>query len=110
VRFARSRQLCPDSGDTKATGDSDGRTARIWPWLAAVIRRHRHVRLNVFSDLGGAGVSVVNGVIVKVRKGVGTYDGDELAARSAFQRGFLTTLRQHPDLGAAALYPFLVST
>jgi hypothetical protein len=70
----------------------------------------RHVRLNVFSDLGGAGVSVVNGVIVKVRKGVGTYDGDELAARAAFQRGFLTTLRQHPDLGATALYPFLVST
>jgi hypothetical protein len=69
-----------------------------------------HVRLNVFSDLGGAGVSVVNGVIMKVRKGVGTYDGDELAARAAFQRGFLTTLRQHPDLGAAALYPFLVST
>ena len=69
-----------------------------------------HIRLNVFSDLGGAGVSVINGTIVKIRKGVGTYDEDELAARAAFQRGYLTALRRHPDLGAAALYPLLVST
>ncbi len=69
-----------------------------------------HIRLNVFSDLGGAGVSVINGTIVKVRKGAGTYDEDELADRAAFQRGFLTTLRQHPGLGGAALYPALAST
>jgi hypothetical protein len=69
-----------------------------------------HIRLNVFSDLGGAGVSVINGTVVKVRKGAGTYDEEELADRVAFQRGFLTALRQHPDLGGAALYPFLVST
>jgi|CZLB01.1.fsa_nt_gi hypothetical protein len=69
-----------------------------------------HVRLNVFSDLGGAGVSVINGTVVKVRKGVGTYDEEELGARAAFQRGFLTALRRHPDLGATALYPLLVST
>ncbi|HUY44575.1 MAG TPA: hypothetical protein VMV92_02440 [Streptosporangiaceae bacterium] len=66
-----------------------------------------HIRLNVFSDLGGAGVSVINGTVVKVRKGAGTYDEEELAARAAFQRSFLTGLRRHPDLGAAALYPLL---
>jgi len=68
-----------------------------------------HLRLNVFSDLGGAGVSVINGTIVKVRKGVGAYDEEELAARTHFQHGFLTALRRHPDLGATALHPFLVS-
>jgi hypothetical protein len=68
-----------------------------------------HLRLNVFSDLGGAGVSLINGTIVKVRKGVGAYDQEELAARAHFQRGFLTALRRHPDLGATALHPFLVS-
>lgn len=68
-----------------------------------------HLRLNVFSDLGGAGVSLINGTIVKVRKGVGAYDEEELAARTHFQRGFLTALRRHPDLGATALHPFLVS-
>jgi hypothetical protein len=44
------------------------------------------------------------------RKGAGTYDESELAARAAFQRGYLTALRRHPDLGTAALYPLLVST
>jgi hypothetical protein len=57
-----------------------------------------------------AAVSVINGTVVKVRKGAGTYDEQELAARAVFQRGFLTALRRHPDLGATALYPFLVST
>lgn len=69
-----------------------------------------HIRLNLFCDLGGAGVSVINGTIVKIRKGADTYDESELAARAAFQRGCLTALRRHPDLGAAALYPPLVST
>lgn len=55
-------------------------------------------------------MSVINGTVVKVRKGVGTYDEEELGARAAFQRGFLAALRRHPDLGATALYPLLVST
>lgn len=62
------------------------------------------------SGLGGAGVSVINGTIVKVRKGAGTYDQSELAARAVFQRGFLTALRCHPEHGTAALYPVLAST
>ena len=69
-----------------------------------------HIRLNVFSDLGGAGVSVINGVMVKIRKGVGIYDEEELAARASFQRGFLTALRRDPALGETALYPVLWST
>jgi hypothetical protein len=68
-----------------------------------------HVRLNLFSDLGGAGVSVINGVIVKIRKGVGTLTGDELAARRTFQRDYLTALRCHPELGQQALYPTIAS-
>jgi hypothetical protein len=65
---------------------------------------YAHVRPNVFSDLGGAGAAVIDGTVVKVRKGAGTYDRAELAARESFQRGFLEALRRHP-LGAAALYP-----
>lgn len=53
---------------------------------------------------------MLNGTVVKVRKGVGAYDDNELTARATFQRGFLTELRRHPELGAAALYPFLAST
>jgi hypothetical protein len=68
-----------------------------------------HVRINVFSDLGGAGVSVINGTVVKIRKGVGVYDEPELAARAAFQRDFATALRRHPEHGSAALYPQLAS-
>lgn len=64
-----------------------------------------HVRANVFSDLGGAGVSVINGIVVKIRKGVGVYDEEEFAARGAFQRDFLTVLRRHPEHGGTALYP-----
>lgn len=67
------------------------------------------IRINVFSDLGGAGASVIDGTIVKVRKGIGVYDEEELAARETFQRCFLTALRRHPELGEAALYPMLVS-
>src|ERR1017187_4295757 len=96
-----------------------GRTTHVYPLAdlaySVCFSEHHgelfaHIRLNVFSDLGGAGVSVINGTVVKVRMGAGTYDEEELAERAAFQRGFLTTLRQHPDLGGAALYPFLVST
>jgi hypothetical protein len=96
-----------------------GRTTHVYPLAdlaySVCFSEHHgqlfaHIRLNVFSDLGGAGVSVINGAVVKVRKGAGTYDEEELAERAAFQRGFLTTLRQHPNLGGAALHPFLVST
>jgi hypothetical protein len=68
-----------------------------------------HVRANVFSDLGGAGVSTINGTVVKIRKGVGVYDEGELAARDAFQRDFVTALRRHPEHGGTALYPQLAS-
>jgi hypothetical protein len=68
-----------------------------------------HVRVNVFSDLGGAGVSVIDGTVVKIRKGVGVYDEEELAARDAFQRDFVTALRRHPEHGGTALYPQLAS-
>ena len=68
---------------------------------------YAYIRLSVFSDLGGAGVSVIDGTVVKVRKGVGNFDLVELAARAAFQHGFLTWVRMDPDLGAAAFYPAL---
>jgi len=38
-------------------------------------------------------VTIVNGVIVKVRRGPGVMDGRELAARAAFQRGYLDRLQ-----------------
>jgi hypothetical protein len=94
------------------------RTTHVYPLAdlaySVCFSEHRgdlfaHIRLNVFSDLGGAGVSVVNGTIVRIRKGAGTYDENELAARAAFQRGYLTALLRHPDFGAAALYPLLAS-
>ncbi|MGH3318768.1 MAG: hypothetical protein ACRDN9_01080 [Streptosporangiaceae bacterium] len=92
------------------------RTTHVYPLAglaySVCFSEHRgdlfaHVRLDVFSDLGGAGASIVNGVVVKIRKGVGTYDEEELAAREAFQCDFLRALRRHPRLGGAALYPLL---
>jgi hypothetical protein len=110
--------LLADTGFYAAPRNRD-RTTHVYPLAdlaySVCFSEHHgqlfgHIRLNVFSDLGGAGVSVINGTIVKVRKGAGTYDEEEFAARAAFQRDFLTALRRHPDLGATALYPFLVST
>ncbi|MFF2134161.1 hypothetical protein ACFVW1_54470 [Streptomyces olivochromogenes] len=65
-----------------------------------------HLRTNVFSDLGGAGISIIDGVIVKTKKGVGDMRVDEIAARSAFQVDFLHRLHHHP-LAARALFPRL---
>jgi hypothetical protein len=113
--------LRPDIlADTRSLADPRNRdlTTHVYPLAdlaySVCFSEHQgqlfaYLRVNVFSDLGGAGVSMVNGTIVKVRKGVGIYDQKELAARTAFQRGFLTTLRQHPEHGAAALFPALVS-
>ncbi|MGH8884409.1 MAG: hypothetical protein ACRDYX_04405 [Egibacteraceae bacterium] len=72
-------------------------------------RLYAYVRLNVFSDLGGAGVSVIDATVVRIRKGVGTVSDGELAARQAFQRGYLARLRCHPELAERALYPTLAS-
>lgn len=65
-----------------------------------------HVRTNVFSDLGGAGISIIDGVIVKTKKGVGDMRVDEIAARTAFQAEFLHRLHHHP-MAARALFPRL---
>lgn len=45
----------------------------------------------------------------KIRKGVGVYDEEELAARDAFERDFVTALRRHPEHGDTALYAHLAS-
>ncbi len=65
-----------------------------------------HLRTNVFSDLGGAGISIIDGVIVKTKKGVGDMRPDEIAARGAFQADFLGRLHRHP-MAARALFPRL---
>lgn len=67
------------------------------------------VRVNVFSDLGGAGVAVLDGTTTKIRKGVGEFGTKELVTREEFQREYLTALRRHPILGEQALYPSLAS-
>lgn len=65
---------------------------------------HAHVRVNVFSDLGGAGVTQIDGTTVKIKKGVGVAREDEVAARAAFQCVYLSRLRHHP-LAGRALFP-----
>ena len=65
-----------------------------------------HVRVNVFSDLGGAGISIMDGVIVKTKKGVGHMSPAETAGRAAFQGDFLRMLHRHPQ-AARALFPRL---
>jgi hypothetical protein len=65
-----------------------------------------HLRTNVFSDLGGAGISIIDGVIVKTKKGVGDMRNDEIAARAAFQADFLRKLHRHP-MATRALFPRL---
>lgn len=59
---------------------------------------------NVFSDLGGAGVSIVNGTTVKISKGIGSLTEEQLADRTRFQRRYLTRLRR-ARLGERALFP-----
>ncbi|MGW1765022.1 hypothetical protein ACWCQL_13225 [Streptomyces sp. NPDC002073] len=91
------------------------RTAHVYPLanLAYAVtiaeqegQVYLHVRTNVFSDLGGAGISIMDGVIVKTKKGVGDLRVDEIAARSAFQVDFLHMLHHHP-MAARALFPRL---
>lgn len=65
---------------------------------------YAHVRVNVFSDLGGAGVTQIDGTTVKVKKNVGVAREDECAARTAFQAAYLSRLRHHP-LAGQALFP-----
>lgn len=66
-----------------------------------------YVRVNVFSDLGGAGVSVLDGKLVKIRKGVGTLSPMQLRRRGRFQRDYLTRLRSG-TFGEEALFPTAV--
>lgn len=63
-----------------------------------------HVRTNVFSDLGGAGIGILDGTIVKTKKGIGTLHGHEIAARKAFQTEYLRNLQSHPQ-AMRALFP-----
>ncbi len=67
------------------------------------------MRLNVLSELGGAGVSIIDATVVRIRKGVDTLGDAELAARQAFQRGYLARLRRHPEFAEPALYRTLAS-
>jgi hypothetical protein len=71
--------------------DNRARTTHVYPLAdlaySVCFSEHHgqlfgHIRVNVFSDLGGAGVSVVNDTVVKIRKGVGVYDEQELTARA----------------------------
>jgi hypothetical protein len=69
-----------------------------------------HFRVNVFSDLGGAGVSVLDGAVVKTRKGEYTMTPADEARRVEFQREFLNGVRVHPAWGERALFPLLTSS
>ncbi|WP_331727656.1 hypothetical protein [Streptomyces sp. NBC_01176] len=63
-----------------------------------------HLRTNLFSDLGGAGISIIDGAIVKTKKGVGTLRADEIAARNAFQAEYLGQIYRHP-LASRVFFP-----
>ncbi|WP_159393960.1 hypothetical protein [Streptomyces sp. NRRL F-5755] len=63
-----------------------------------------YVRVNVFSDLGGAGVTIMDGTVVKIRKGVGALRPAEIDARACFQNQYLDRLCRHPQAGYA-LFP-----
>ncbi|POM25742.1 hypothetical protein BTM25_01250 [Actinomadura rubteroloni] len=65
---------------------------------------YTHVRVNVFSDLGGAGMSVLDGTVVKTRKGERTMTPEDEAHRLDFQRGYLDRVRHHA-YGGHALFP-----
>ncbi len=55
-----------------------------------------HLRVNLFSDLGGAGISIIDGVIVKTKKGVSTLMPADIAGREAFQAEYLSRIPRHP--------------
>lgn len=65
-----------------------------------------HVRPVVFSDLGGAGATVIDGTLAKIKKGCDTFTAAEMASRASFQREFLAGLRQSAH-GGAACWPLL---
>lgn len=51
-----------------------------------------YLRPYLFSDLGGAGLAYIHDITVKTKKGVGTYEDDEIATREQFQRNFISRL------------------
>lgn len=60
-----------------------------------------YVRPVVFSDLGGAGVTMIGGTVTKVTKGIGTFTAQQMGERAGFQGEFLSWLRRSPYGGAA---------
>ncbi|MGW0121702.1 hypothetical protein [Streptomyces sp. NPDC003327] len=65
-----------------------------------------HLRANLFSDLGGAGISIIDGVIVKTKKGVEKLRAAEIASRETFQAEYLRQIHRHP-LAARVFFPRL---
>ncbi len=51
-----------------------------------------YIRPALYSDLGGAGVCVINNTIVKLKKGVGTFSDNEVNKRTEFQEKLLKKL------------------
>ena len=51
-----------------------------------------YIRPALYSDLGGAGVCVINNTIVKLKKGVGTFSDNEVKKRTKFQEDLLKKL------------------
>ncbi|MEU6622059.1 hypothetical protein ABZ926_15015 [Streptomyces litmocidini] len=91
--------------DLLSDSSSRARNAHVYPLAdlayAVIIAEqdgevYLHIRANVFSDLGGAGTSFLDGVIVRTQKGVGTLRRDEIAARKAFQTEYLGQLHRNP--------------
>lgn len=65
-----------------------------------------HLRTNLFSDLGGAGISILDGIIVTTKKGAGMLRTDEIAARNTFQADYVNQIHRHP-LAARVFFPRL---
>jgi hypothetical protein len=51
-----------------------------------------HIRPNMFTDLGGAGVALVDGITTKVKKTEQPMSADDFASRQSFQRAFISAL------------------
>ena len=51
-----------------------------------------HFRVNLFTDLGGAGVSMVGGIPVKIKKGVGIMPGSTVSQRRQLQNQYLEAM------------------
>lgn len=107
--------LRPELLSDEAGPSERSRTTHVYPLadLAYAVtiaqqdgKVYLHLRANVFSDLGGAGISIIDGIIVKTKKGVGDMRKDEIAARAAFQTDYLHKLHRHP-LAVRALFPRL---